>query len=137
MVLLTQMPLTHQARGVAGRFQTIGERLLGQGQPLAMPALVEQRRIELMPKPLLVATREQPSPRGAAIGTRDIAIAAPDAVTSQRVDVRCGNLPAAMEADIGVTKVVGQQNHDIRGLGRGRLSNGRRGKQQTGDSRNI
>ena len=45
------------------------------------------------------------------------------------VEVGRGNLPASMDTDIGVTKVVGQHNDDIRALRRGRLSNVRRGEQ--------
>src|SRR5262249_7761721 len=82
-----QVPFPPRPRGVPGRFQRVGHGdLVDRQADLGVIRGID--RVELMAEALLVATAEQSGPRRAAIGTRDIAAAAANAVLGQRIDVR-------------------------------------------------
>src|SRR3972149_4616343 len=112
------MPLANHAGDVSGCFQTIGDRRFGKWKTNFRNAIAAgfapRARVEFVPETLLIAAREQSGPGGAAIGARHITVGAADAPLRQRIDVRCGNILATLKSDVGVTKVIGQENDDIR-----------------------
>ena len=63
-----------------------------------------------MAEALLVAAGQQAGPGRAAIRAGDVAARAADAVLGERVDVRRGDVLAAVHADVGVAEVVGQED---------------------------
>src|SRR4029453_10397516 len=88
--------------------------------------------VELMAEPCLVAAGVQASPRGAAVGTRDVALRAANAAFGDGVDVRRRNVLAALDADVGVAQVVCQDDDDI-GLGQGGRSQNQRCEESIGE----
>jgi len=77
---------------------------------------------------VLVAAGHQPRAGRAAVRPGDVAVTEAHAVLGERIDVRRRDVLAALEADVGVAQVVGQQDDDV-GLLRlalraGRLSAG-------------
>src|SRR5262249_44703306 len=67
----------------------------------------------LMPEAVLVAAREQPGPRRAAIRPADVTAREAHPRLRQGVEVRCRHVLAAVEADVGVALVVGDDDDDI------------------------
>ena len=66
-----------------------------------------------MAEALLVAAGQQAGARRAAVRARDVALRAADAVLGDRVDVRRRDVLAAVDADVGVAEVVGQDDDDV------------------------
>ena len=81
-----------------------------------------------MAEPLLVAAGHQAGPGGAAIRPADVAAGAADAVLGQRIEVRRGNVLAAVDADVGIAHVVADDDQDVGPGGQGTRHEQRRGQ---------
>src|SRR5215207_3922088 len=95
----SEMPFTEQRRPVAGSPQTIRHRDFTERQTY----LVMGRGrfgVELMAEPLRVTTRQQSCSGGTTIWTTDVSVGEPDSAFGQRVDVRRGDVLAAVDADV-------------------------------------
>ena len=106
-----QMPLAHQAGDVAGRFQAIGQGGLGDGQPLGAAA-----RIELVAEAVLVAAGQQPRAGRRAVGPGYVSVGEPHAGSGQRVQVRRGDILAAVEAHVRIAHVIADNDQDVGSL---------------------
>ena len=110
-LLVPQMPLADHAGPVAQRLHPVGQGRLIQAHA---GAHVPAGRIELPTVTLLVAAGHQPGPRRTAHRMADVARREANAARRQRVDVRGRDHLAAVDADVGVAEVVGQDQHDVR-----------------------
>ena len=75
--------------------------------------LSHQGGIEFMAKPLLIPPGEESRPGRTAIGTRDITAGAANALLRQGIDVRRSNFLAAVDAEVGIAKIVHQDDENI------------------------
>ena len=103
-----QLPLADGAGRVAG-----GAHDLGQGRLVRVQAVVPARRVEFVALPLRVASRHQAGTGRAADGRGDVAGLEPDAAAGEFVDVRGVDDLAAVDADVAVAEVVGQDEDDV------------------------
>ena len=71
-------------------------------------------RIKLVTEARRIAAAHETRPRGAAIGSGDVARREADAVRGDRVDMRGRNLVIALTADLAVAEIVHQNDDDIR-----------------------
>ena len=62
----------------------------------------------------LVSSSEKGSTRGGTERMRYVPIGTRDTVRRQRVDIGCGDIRTAVESDIAVTEVIGEDDHNIR-----------------------
>ncbi len=108
-----EVPLADQAGGVAGGLEPVGEGRLGQRQALAAAG------IELVAEAGLVAAGQQPGARRRAIRPGHVAVGEPHAGGGQRVEVRRGDVLAAVEAHVGIAHVVADDEQDVGFLGLG------------------
>ncbi len=110
------------AARVAGGSEQFGDRALGEGEWAVV--------VVLDAKPLLVAARDQPGPRGHALRGRDVAPWKPHAVASQLVEMRRADVGVgALDGKVGPAVVVGIDDENIRR----RRGGGRRLRRQGGD----
>ena len=124
------MPFADQGGRIAGVVQIIGQRALIQGQ--AQRRRVACVGIELVAEAGLVAPGEQSGPRGAAIGGRDIAVGAADAGSGQGVDMGRRHQLAAVDANVAVAQVIGDDHQDVRLFGGRRQASGDTNKPEDG-----
>ncbi len=110
------MPLADQPRAVTGTLQMIGNRLLVQRQAMIR---VAPGRIELPAMALLVASGDEAGTRRATNRMRDIAGLEERTTARQGIDVWCLDHVAAVCADIAVTQIISQDDHEIRSIGSG------------------
>ena len=66
-----------------------------------------------MSKSLRVAARQESGSGRAAVRTADVGVGKPDATGSERVDVGCGNIRAALDTKVRVPHVVGDDDEDV------------------------
>src|SRR5262249_34899662 len=113
-----EVPLTDETGDVPGGLESIGDSGLAERQAAVPP----RSGVELVAEPLLVAAGHQPGARRRAIRPGDVAAGEPDAGFRQRVEIRSGNVLAALNTGIGETHVVADDEDDvgrrIRGLNR-------------------
>lgn len=103
-----EVPLAHERGRVTGGLQAVGDRRFRRRQALAGAA-----GIELVAEPRLVPARQQPGPRGRAVRTGDVAVGEAHARSREGVEVRCQDVTAAVETDIGVAHVVADDEQDV------------------------
>src|SRR5688500_6026838 len=107
-----EMPFTNQRRPVTGSPQKIRHRSFPEGQTyFAMGRC--RFGVELMAEPLRVTTRQQPCPGGTAIRAADVGVGEANSASGQRVDVRCGDVLAAVDADVRVAHVVADNDNNV------------------------
>src|SRR5207245_2708757 len=121
LFLLTLVPLADQGGRVAGGLKAGGDRRLGDRQALAGAAEGDDGRVELVAEPLLVSAGEEPGPRRRADRAGDVTALAANAGIREGVEVRRGHLRAAVEADVAIAEVVGEEDDDVRAVGGGRI----------------
>src|SRR5262245_23848336 len=133
---VAKMPFAHERGFVAGRVHAVGESgfaewqsedlLVGRGR-LVLPSpprllavlafllllLFLRAGIEFVPEPLLISAGQEPGSGGRAVGTGDITAGAAHARVGQGVQVRRGNLPTALHAEITVSHVVADDDDNI------------------------
>ena len=103
-----QMPLAHHAGDIAGRFQAIGQGGFGDGQPLVAAA-----RIELVAEAVLVAAGQQARAGRRAVGSGYISVGEPHAGGGQRIQVRRGDILAAVEAYVRIAHVIADNEQEL------------------------
>ena len=108
-----KVPLADQGGAVPGGLEAVGQGFLGEGQAL----LGAVAWIELVAEAGLVFAGEQSGAGGGAVGAADIAAGAAGAGFGQSIEMRGGDVGAAMEADIGVAHVVADDDDDVRTAG--------------------
>ena len=109
-----KMPLADERRLVARLLHGVGNRRLAERQAEHRARrLVDAARIELVSKTLLIATGEQPGPRGTADHAGDVAVGKANAVLGEAIDVRRRHILAALEAEVAVAEVVGHDDDDV------------------------
>jgi hypothetical protein len=112
-----EVPLADGAGGVAGVRQQPGQQRLGDGQS-DLGVFGQIGGVGLVAEALLVAAGEKPGAGGAAVGVGHVAVREADAVFGERVDVRRRDVGAAVEADVRVAEVVGDDHDDVGAGGR-------------------
>jgi hypothetical protein len=110
-LLHSQMPFPERGGAIACCFQPIGDCRFAEGKSDLSLARFE---IELVPKPLLIAARQEASTRRAAVRTADIGIRESDTLAGQPIDVRSGNITGSVHADVRVAHVIGHDQEDVR-----------------------
>ena len=108
----SEMPLAEERGPISGRLEPIGHGRLAQRQSAVGPGI--GAHVDLVAEPLLIAAGQQSGSRRAAVGTGDVAVGESNPGSRQRVDVRRGNVLAAVHADVGVPHVVSDDHHDVR-----------------------
>ena len=142
-IAAAQVPLADQAGRIAGRLQPIGNRRFRKRQSKSGPTRAAASwsvglvgrlilrflcrlcsllraslplvvaRIELMAEPRLIAARQQAGTRRRTIRAGDVTARAADAGVGQRVDIRRGDVRAAVHADVGIAHVVADDHDDV------------------------
>src|SRR4029450_12001795 len=108
----SQMPFTKQGRSIAGGLQAISDRCFVHRKAcLAMD--FQSTDVEFMSESLRIATGHQSGPGGTAIGTGDVRISEPYASRRQGIDIRCGDVFAAVDTDVRISQVVGDDQDDV------------------------
>jgi hypothetical protein len=110
-----KVPLADHAGAVAGGLELLRQRRLGQWQ--AKLFLRHLARIELMAEASLVTARQQPRARRAAIWPADVAAGETHAVLGERIQMRRGDVLAAVRAHVAPAVVVGDDEQDVGLLG--------------------
>jgi hypothetical protein len=113
-----EMPLANGARGVASLVQELRHRGLAQRQT-GHGALGQPRGIVLMSKPMLIPAGEDARASGTAERMRHIAARAADALGSELVEMRRGDVLAPLETHIRVAEIVGDDEEDVGPVGGG------------------
>ena len=111
----TEVPFAERAAHVAGGLQEFGEN----GFRLRDAASAFAGGVDA--GALLVTSGEQAGARGRTDVAGDVALGEPDALARQGVEVRRGDFPRVLgiEADIGVSLVVRENDDDVGRAGRG------------------
>ena len=120
---MAEVPLADDGRRVAGLLQGLRQRALLQRQAVLRP---RPDHADLQPVPHRIAARHQGGPRRGA-DRLHVELLEPRARRRELVEVRRLDLLAAVEADVGIAQVVGQDEDDVRFalLRTGRIEKGR------------
>src|SRR5436190_8341389 len=107
------MTFTEHACGIAFPFESGGQRCFCERQA----ELIVRGRcgagIELVAKALLIPSGSHSRTRGAADWAGNIAVGEADAGARDAVYMGGGDILAALHAELGVTEIVGYDEHDI------------------------
>ena len=112
--LRAQVPFADHAGDVAGFFQVVGQRGFCERKS------VNAARVILMAKARLLAAGEQACAGRRAVGAGDVAVSEAHARSGEGVEVRGGDVFAAVEADVGIPHVIADDDEDVRPFGGGR-----------------
>jgi hypothetical protein len=107
---VAEVPLADQPRDVPGGAEAVGEGRFRERQT----DLRAGTGVELVAEPRLVAAGEHPGPGRRAVRAGHVAVGEPGAGLRQRVEVRRGDVAAAVDADVGVAHVVADDEDDVR-----------------------
>ena len=102
-----KVPFANDAGGVAGGFEALGDGRFGQRHSLRAGG------IELVSEAVLVAAREQGGARRRAIRPGHVAAGEADARRGEGVEVRRGDVLAAMKAHVRVAHVIADDEEDV------------------------
>src|SRR5262249_49336770 len=114
----TKVPLAEQGRAISGDFQPVSHRLLAQRQPEFRRSVGAERAfgLELVAKALGIPAGHQARARRAAIRSAYVSICEANSAPRNAIDVWRWNVFAAVDPDIGVAKIVGHNQQDVRTL---------------------
>src|SRR4051812_8419088 len=107
----TEMPFTDQSSRIARAAKNIGDGPLIERQTKF--AFLADVWVELMAESRLGTAREQACTRRTAIRCRDVAAGASNARSRQFVDVRRRHRLAAVDADVAVAQIIGDDDQDV------------------------
>ena len=109
------MPFADKSGNIAARFKNLRYRYLICRQTKA-GIKRDADPVDLMfkPKPLLISPGDYASTRRAANWACYVAIRAENAIVRQRINVRCGNVGAAIKTNVAIPQIVGQNDKDVR-----------------------
>jgi hypothetical protein len=124
IIVRAEVPLADEAGGVAERAQDLGEGLLGGGQTdggiLRAPG-----EGALVAEALGIAAGDQAGAVGRAVGVGDVGAGKDHAAGGDAVEPGGGDFLGAVEADVAVAELVGEDDDDVgRAGGRGCLESG-------------
>jgi len=117
--LESDVPFANHAGGVAERLEFLGERRFGAWQAKVLRREPFRAGVVLEAVAMLVAPAHQTRARRRADGVRRVAVGEPHAADGDAVNLRRRDVLAAVHANAGVAKVVGQEDDDVRLLLRG------------------
>ena len=107
--------LSDPARGVARGPEAVTDRRLRDREADRRRSQCRRPRIEFVTEPLLIPACQQAGPRGAAVGTADIAAGESHAIGGDAVDVGRGNLTReSLTAQLPVTEIIGDDDEHVR-----------------------
>ena len=128
------MPFADQTGGITRAAEVVGDGVLVERQPQLR--FIADMRIEFMAEARLVTSREKAGARGTAIRRGDVTAGATHAAGRERVDVGRRHVLAAVNADVAIAEIVGDDDEDVgfRGLcSISRVQCGQRSQQQGGE----
>src|SRR5437763_845789 len=111
--LQSQMPFANYPGDITRRFKTVGDGHFTQWQTKLFLRLSWRAGIEFMSEAFLVTSRHQSGACGAADRARHITTRAADAVFRERIYVGREQILAALAPQIGVSKVVSENEKDV------------------------
>ena len=112
LLLVAEMPLAEERRGVAGVLQQLRQRVAGSRQSL-FRGRGDAAEGRLDRGALLVPTGHEPGTRRAADRAVGIEVGELHPVLCQAVDVRRLDVLRPVAADVGLADVVGDDEHDV------------------------
>ena len=113
--LVAQVPFPVHARGIPRPFQHLRQGCCLRSQA-DMGRLGGQSALEFPSQPVLVAARQQRGARRRTHGTVRMEIGEPHAFLGQLVQMRGHVFRMAITPQVAVTKIIGHNHNDIRGL---------------------
>jgi hypothetical protein len=107
----SEVPFTEQRRPITGRLEAIRKRGLRERKTSHVAHW--SVGIEFVPKPLRISAGHQAGPCGAAVWTTHIRVGESDSAGREGVDVGRWNVLASMDADIGISHVIANDDDNV------------------------